>query len=177
MRIVDKDDKTAIPIAPADNDALAFSIYYPFILEGNALNHSINKEAFKTNIKELLELAGNQKRNEERIKSSRKFAVGISIVTAIGVAAGIIYAIKCGKETRDDLKNKAVKTVKSIKNTAQKKAETVNDSTAHVAQKVSDVTKDVHGKSEDVKEDAKDGYQDVKQDIHRAAENVSDDLK
>jgi gas vesicle protein len=42
-------------------------------------------------------------------KDTKKYAVGAAIAGAVGYLAGILTAPKSGKETRDDVKNTAVK--------------------------------------------------------------------
>jgi len=44
------------------------------------------------------------------------------VTFVVGVAIGILFAPKSGKETREDLKNKTVNTVETIKDLAQKMA-------------------------------------------------------
>lgn len=80
---------------------------------------------------DLLDLINKEKREKERIKTAQRFAVGIGIVAAAGVATGIVFAPKSGKETREDLKKKALDTVETIKKTSQKKGELVKASTDH----------------------------------------------
>jgi len=124
---------------------------------------------------DLLALVNKDKKKREKVKAAQKFAVGMGVVAAVGaagVATGILCAPKSGKETREDLKKKAISTVETI----QKKVETMKDSAAHAAQEVSNVIKDVHGKTEDVKNDIKDGYHEIEQDIHKTAENISNEL-
>lgn len=110
-------------------------------------------------LRDLLELVSKEKRRKERLKKAQKFAVGMGVVAAAGVATGILIAPKSGKETREDLKNKAVKAV-----------ETIKDSAAHAAEEVSNVIKDVHAKTEDVKKDIKDGYHEI------TAKNISNEF-
>lgn len=81
-------------------------------------------------LRDLLGLVSKEKRKREIVKAAQKFAVGTGVVAAVGVATGILFAPKSGKETREDLKKKAVNTVATIKDTFRKKAETVKDSAA-----------------------------------------------
>ncbi|MHB8064398.1 MAG: YtxH domain-containing protein [Ruminiclostridium sp.] len=127
-------------------------------------------------LRKLLDLVNKDKRKKERAKAVQKFAVGISTAAVAGVAAGILFAPKSGKETRENLKKKAVNTVGTIKDTVEKKAEAVKDSAAHAAQEVSGVIKDVHGKTEGIKKDIKNGYHEITQDIHKTAENISKEI-
>ena len=113
------------------------------------------------NMDELLDLVNKDKRMKNRVKSVQLFTIGLGIVVTVGfglvavagVAAGIIFAPKSGKETRADMKKKAVNTVENIKDTVQNKAETVSDSAADTVQKACNVLKDVQEKAEDAKTD------------------------
>jgi len=127
-------------------------------------------------LRDLLDLVSKEKRRQERVKTAQKFAIGMGAVAALGVATGIVFAPKSGKETRKDIKNVAVNTVEKIRDTVQKKAETVKDSAAHAAQEVSNVIKDVHGKTEGIKKDIADGGHEIILDIHKTAENISNGL-
>jgi gas vesicle protein len=109
-------------------------------------------------LKDLLELINKEKRRKERVKAARKFAIGMGVVATVGVATGIVFAPKSGKETREDLKNIAVTTVETVKERVQKKAETVKHSAANAAQEVLNVVKDIHEKAEGVKKHNKDGH-------------------
>ena len=127
-------------------------------------------------LRDLLDLVSKEKRRQERVKTARKFAIGMGFVAALGVATGVVFAPKSGKETRKELKTIAVNTVENIRDTVQKKAETVKDSAAHAAQEVSNVIKDVHGKTEGLKKDIVDGSHEIILDIHKTAENISNGL-
>ena len=56
---------------------------------------------------DLLDMVNRKKRDEMRAKTALKFAVGMGIAATIGLAKGILYAPKSGKETRDELKKKS----------------------------------------------------------------------
>ena len=74
---------------------------------------------------DLLDLINKEKREKERIKTAQRFAVGIGIVAAAGVATGIVFAPKSGKKTLEDLKKKAVDTMNK---SAKMKAKILKDS-------------------------------------------------
>ncbi|HWP96058.1 MAG TPA: YtxH domain-containing protein [Syntrophomonadaceae bacterium] len=99
-------------------------------------------------LRDLLDLVSNEKRKRERVKTAQKFAVGMGVVAVVGIATGIFFAPKSGKETREDLGKSAVSTVAAIKDTVQQKTETVKNSAALAAQEVCNVIKDVHEKTE-----------------------------
>lgn len=127
-------------------------------------------------IRSFLDLTSKEKIKKERERAALKFAVGMGVVATLGVATGILYAPKSGKETREGLKRKSVNIAESIKETVQKKVETVKDSAAHAEQEVSNIIKDVHEKTEGVKKEIKDGCHEISQDIHKTGENISNEL-
>lgn len=88
---------------------------------------------------DLLDLVNKKRRQKERVRTVLKFTAGICIAAAAGLAKGILTAPKSGKETREELKKKAVETMEAIKETVHKKAESVIDSAAHAAHEVSEV--------------------------------------
>jgi gas vesicle protein len=120
-------------------------------------------------LKELLDLVSKEKRKKERAKSTKRFVLGVGISTAAGVATGMLFAPKSGKETREDLKKKA----EHIKDTAVKNAETIKDSAVQIEQEINSVIKDAHLKTEGVKKDIKDGYDEITHDVNKTAENIS----
>jgi len=127
-------------------------------------------------LRELIDLVSKEKRMRERTKAARKFAVGMGVVAAAGVATGILFAPKSGKEMREDLKKKAVNTVETVEDTVRKQVESLKDSAAHTVQDVRNVIKDVHGKTEGVKKDIEDGCDEITKDIHKTAGNISNEL-
>ncbi|MFA6008175.1 MAG: YtxH domain-containing protein [Candidatus Shapirobacteria bacterium] len=84
-------------------------------------------------INNLLDMVNRKRRNEERAKTAMKFAVGMGIAATIGLAKGILYAPKSGKETREDLKKKAADTLEVIRAKVRSKAEVLKDTTARAA--------------------------------------------
>ncbi len=127
-------------------------------------------------IRNLLDMVSKEQRKKEKEKAAQKFAVGMSVVAVAGVATGMLIAPKSGKETRENMKIKAVNAVETIKDTVHKKVETAKDSAAYAEQEIANIIKDIHGKTEDVKKDIKDGCHEITQDIHKTAENISNEL-
>jgi hypothetical protein len=50
------------------------------------------------------DLASKERRKNERVNATRKFAIGMGFAAVVGVAIGILFAPKSGKETREDIK-------------------------------------------------------------------------
>lgn len=133
-------------------------------------------EGFIMIIKDFIGMVNKEKKKREQAEAAKKIAVGMGTVAAVGIATGILFATKLGKETRKDLKIITENTIGSIKKTAQKKADAVKDSAANVAWKVHNVIEDVNEKTEGVKKDIKDGRNEITQDIHKTVENISNEL-
>ena len=58
------------------------------------------KEVVIMIIKDLLDMAGKDKKKKQRAQNAKKLAAGIGIAATVGVAAGVLLAPKSGKETR-----------------------------------------------------------------------------
>lgn len=126
-------------------------------------------------LKNSTNLVNEEKSNKDGLAAARKNNY-ILFTFVVGVAIGILFAPKSGKETREDLKNKTVNTIETIKDLAQKKAGMMKCCASHVAQEVCNTIQDAKEKTEDINKDIEEGYQDIKQDIHRTSENISKDL-
>jgi len=87
---------------------------------------------------DLLDMVNRKRRDEERAKTALKFAIGMGIAATIGLARGILFAPKSGKETRDALKKKAADTVEVIRNKVKTKADVLKGTTQHAARKLQD---------------------------------------
>lgn len=125
--------------------------------------------------KDLLGMTAQDRKKKERAKAAGQIALGVGIAViaaAAGVATGILIAPKSGKETREDMKNRA----SSFNDAIQRKAEAIKESAAHSAQAAGNAVKDVHAGAEIVRNGVKGGLHDVKQDIHHAAATISEDL-
>ncbi len=89
-------------------------------------------------IGDLLDLVNKKKREKARVRATLKFVAGMGIAAAAGLARGILFAPKSGKETREELKKKALSTVATIKDTVKKNMETVKDSVTKNVETVKD---------------------------------------
>lgn len=82
------------------------------------------------------------------MKKSAKLAVGAIIGAAVGVVAGVLTAPKSGKETRDEIKNKADDVKSKVTKTRDElafKAEEIGDD---VRTKVIEAIESVKGSKE-----------------------------
>jgi gas vesicle protein len=109
---------------------------------------------------------------KERGKTAQKIAVGLGLVAA-GLAAGILFALKSSKETRKELKEKAVDTVENIKGIVQKKTDAVKASAEQVSEGMCDAIDEVHTGIVKVGKDVQKGSHAVAEDLHKTAENIT----
>lgn len=114
-------------------------------------------------LRDLIEDAQKERRRRAT-KGPRNLALGTVIGTAIGTALGVLFAPKSGKETRQDIAEKANESyekandaVKDTVDTVRLKADYMTDS---VKDKYEEVADNVKGKYEEVTETVKDKYQE-----------------
>ena len=135
------------------------------------------KEVFNMIIKDLLDMAGKDKKKKQKVQNAKKLAAGIGIAATVGVAAGVLLAPKSGKETRKDIVDKAEDVVETTKEIAHKKVELVKDSATHAAQEIKGVINGAQIKKDAVKKDIKEGQHKVAKDIEKATDKITEDLK
>lgn len=67
-----------------------------------SINQSIDKEVFTMIMRDSPGSGSKEKCKNKRFKAARKFVLGMGLGAAAGVALGIIFAPRSGKETRED---------------------------------------------------------------------------
>jgi len=87
-----------------------------------------------------------------RQNRTKNIALGAGIGTAIGVAAGILFAPKSGRETRQIITDRTCETIKNLKDNI---ASTKNKVSASVKEKAEKVRDTGQKAAEDVKENLK----------------------
>lgn len=75
----------------------------------------------------------------------KKFGVGILVGAVAGVLAGLLTAPKSGKETREDIKNKA----KDVKGSAERKLKDAHKELGHLSDEAKSKAKELQGKAKD----------------------------
>lgn len=80
---------------------------------------------------------------KNRKREARKTATGLGLGVALGAAAGLLFAPKSGKETREDIKVAAEKGATVVKETAEKSAKVVKETAEKGAQLVKEKAHDV----------------------------------
>ncbi|MCX5780142.1 MAG: YtxH domain-containing protein [Firmicutes bacterium] len=126
--------------------------------------------------KELMDSIGKEKRRQKRVEAAQHYAKGMFIAAALGVATGILLAPRSGKETREDMKKKAMMCMEKMRDTFHHQTEMMKHSAAHLEEEAAQVIKDVAEKTEAVKKDLKSGTHEVAQDIRETAGKVADDI-
>jgi gas vesicle protein len=118
----------------------------------------------------------NINRTKER-KAMKKLILGLGVLAIAGTAAGIIIAMKIGKEGREDLKNKAVETIDTINDEVQREADMVKETAEQAAKDASEAIEAVNAKTENVKKDVDAGIKQVKIDIKKTARTIKKEIK
>jgi len=126
--------------------------------------------------KDLLVLTSKKKSKKESVSDVKKLALGMGIAAAIGVAAGILFAPKSGKETRKALVKKTVNSVEKVNDSIQEQADIVKDSAAAATKEICDGIKDVNGKAESIKKVIKGGSHQISKSIHKTSKSISKEL-
>jgi len=126
-------------------------------------------------LRDLRTLVSSQKRKQERIILMRKFAVIMSIATAIVIAAGLC-ATKRGKKMRKDLEENVVNTIEPMKDSVKQESASVKASVVKAKREVQNIIKNVCDKTGEVAKNTSNGFHQVTQDIHKTAENISKEL-
>lgn len=104
--------------------------------------------------------------------SKGKFALGAVVAALSGFVAGVLTAPKSGKETRDDLKNDALKAKDTVTKEAEKAKELATEKVEEVKQKAEKTVKDVKAKAEAVADDVADQANDLKARAEQAVEGA-----
>lgn len=107
-------------------------------------------------LRDLRDLIGKDRREQERAEAIRMCAIGMSIAAVLGVATGILIAPQSGRETRQDIKEKAANTADLIKSTVQDQIYIMKDSLADACEETSEAIKESQAKAEKVKKDVTD---------------------
>lgn len=96
------------------------------------------------NIIDFVNLVSKDKREEARVKAVQRFVVGIGIAGVVGVATGLLFAPKSGKETRIIIKEKGIDTLENIKDTVRMKVDTVKDVVDHAVKDVENFSNELN---------------------------------
>lgn len=86
--------------------------------------------------------------SENKSGKAGKFALGAMLAAAVGYVAGILTAPKSGKETRQDIKDKAVETYAAAEKELKKLHTELNDVLAEIGDKI-DELREMGGKKID----------------------------
>ncbi len=119
-------------------------------------------------IKDLLKLLSQEKKKRDRANTAKKLAMGMSFAATLGAAAGMLFAPKSGKETRDELNKKAANAAETIKEKIEKNIEQVKDNANKAAHEISKAVDDIQEKTEEIKAE----YEEMKKEISKKTEDI-----
>jgi len=128
-------------------------------------------------IKNPCSLLNERMRQKEKLEKAKKFAVGIAVISAIGVTVCVMMATEKGMEMHRMCRRKALDAVENAKETIKDKADAINKAADKTAKSASNVINEIDKKADDLHENLNDGYHAVKKDIAETAGNISHNLK
>lgn len=129
---------------------------------------------------------------KKRLDTASKVGLGLALGSLVGSALGVLFAPKSGKETREDIKDIAEKSVDTIKAKTNELSETVQETYNEAKnkfnkfseEKLTDlrrVASDVEDKTEEVKDKASKKVNEVKSEaakgVDKAAKKVEEGAK
>lgn len=103
-------------------------------------------------LNDLMDLVNKGKRQKERAKTA-KYAMGMVAVAAAGVAIGVMFAPKSGKEARESIREKAREAEEIIKANLKKKEDVAKDATSKAVEEADNDEKGVYDKTKGAKKD------------------------
>ena len=117
-------------------------------------------------------------KQNDKVDVAKKVALGAAITAILGYIAGILTAPKSGKETRNDIKEKAVETYSAAEKELKKLHTELSDIIDEVSDRISSFTnrKDV-SQALDKGRDAKQKAREVLSMLHEGGETDDKDLK
>lgn len=121
-------------------------------------------------LRDVLDQARRERERRERGDTAKKIAVGTIIGSIIGVASGLLFAPKAGKETREDIAEFARDTTDEVKLRAEEAYDTLREKEARLRD-------DIKGKYEDFVDRNMTELEPVKEDLQNIKGDVSSLLK
>jgi len=118
---------------------------------------------------DLKKLLNKEKNKKKRIKTVTNVIKGVSAIAVTGVAAGILLSPKAGKETREDLNDKAQKKVDDLLEPLKE-----NES---MSEKMDEAVKDIKDKTTAIKKDMKKGLKEIDKDVAKTKKKISKEIK
>ncbi|WP_353095217.1 YtxH domain-containing protein [Tissierella praeacuta] len=85
-----------------------------------------------------------------KTENAKNLAVGTAIGTAIGAVAGILFAPKSGKETREDISQKSKDVAENVRNTVNEQIEATKGFQEKVKSEIKNVYNGIKEKKDDI---------------------------
>jgi gas vesicle protein len=111
-----------------------------------------------------------QKRSDDKKDLARKFAIGAAITAVAGYIAGILTAPKSGKDTRQDIKEKATETYAA----AEKELKKLHTELDNLIEEASDRLSSLKGSSDKNLENIVEKSRDAKQKTRELLSTLHD---
>lgn len=119
----------------------------------------------------------NSKMRKSRMSGISKLAIGLGVLGVVSIGTGILLAPQAGKETREEIMQKAANTVGQFKYAVKRKTATAKDSAKFISKEAQDAVATAFDRSDDVKKVVKHGYHDIVHDFRDTAKKVSNEMK
>ncbi|NTW05250.1 MAG: YtxH domain-containing protein [Peptococcaceae bacterium] len=119
-------------------------------------------------IKDLLKLVSQERKRQDRAKTTKKLAMGMSFAATLGAVAGMLFAPKSGKETREEINKKATTAAEVVKDTIEKNIEQVKENANKTVRDIGRAVDDIQEKTEELKA----GYEEIKNDFSKKTEDI-----
>ena len=134
------------------------------------------KEEVQMIFRDLLEHLNRQKEIERQKETCRNVAIGAAFGTMVGLAVGILFAPRSGRETRQAIADKTVDTAGQVKETVAVYAGELKDK-AHAARQVArEAVESAKGTVQGLAHRVQHGAENVEDTIDAAREDVADKL-
>lgn len=120
-------------------------------------------------IKNILERKRKEMERKRKKEAARKMGAGFTIGAIIGAAAGVLFAPKSGKETREELITKTKDTTENLKEAIKNTSlEDLKDKGEVMVTKIKDSLKETKGKKEIII----DRFEDLEEDEAEDTEDI-----
>ncbi len=123
-------------------------------------------------LRDVLSEARRERERRDRNETVRKIAVGTIIGSVIGVASGLLFAPKSGKETRDDIATYAKDTTDEVRLRAGEAYDTLREKEARLRTDIKDKYETFVDRNMTELEPVKEDLQNIKQDVNSLFKNA-----
>lgn len=114
---------------------------------------------------------------KKRVETAKSLAAGTVIGTTLGALAGLLFAPKSGKDTRETIAIKSKEVAGNIKTTVNEQLDSTKEWKDKMKLGLKENLKEMMEKKEKITEDIKSGAEQVGEVVGKTAEVVKDEIK